>query len=285
MLRDKFLASVNCDGIGFDRQFQQGSGVFEGHGITVGFESDPATVGSTYAAAAADIVAGQWQGLEGWLFLFEGVAGTLARLAMESHVSDLLHPAARLGVERFQGTDFQTIEEVLLDVADCVLHAPFFISPPDVTGHRFKAVVCGKIQVTRIKDWSVAGETVKDRGLKIVVHGAPRTCTEVFQRVTVGGQEALHALTQEKLHKEQPAVTEQCGEVMQLAQAVSDAHQTMSSPVNLHAIARFEGQFEEGLVTHRAHRGYEVMKDGSAPGVTVFGTQALKDLHSSVGMF
>lgn len=125
MLRDKFLASVNCQGIGFDPQFEQGSGVFEGHGITVGFEGDPATIGSTHTAAAADIVAGQWQGLKGWLFLFEGVAGTLARLPMESHVSDLLHPAARLGVERFQATDFQTIEEVLLNVADGVFHASF----------------------------------------------------------------------------------------------------------------------------------------------------------------
>jgi hypothetical protein len=40
----------------------------------------------------------------------------------------------------------------------------------------------------------------------------------------------------------------------------------------LHAIAGLEGQFEESLVTHRAHRGDEVMKDGSAAGVTVFGT-------------
>src|SRR6516164_3408051 len=198
MLRDKFLASVNCDGIGFDPQFQQGSGVFEGHGITVGFESDPATVGSTYATAAADIVAGQWQGLEGWLFLFEGVAGTLARLAMESHVSDLLHPAARLGVECFQGTDFQTIEEVLLDVADCVLHAPLFVSPPDITGHRFEAVVCSKIQITGIKDRSVAGDALKDRGLKIIVHGAPSTCAEVLQCMAVGGQEAFNSLAQEK---------------------------------------------------------------------------------------
>jgi len=91
----------------------------------VGFEGDPAAVGGTHAAAAADIVAGQWQGLEGWLFFFESVAGTFARLAMEPHVSDLLHPAARLGVECFQGADFQTIEEVLLDVANGVLHAPF----------------------------------------------------------------------------------------------------------------------------------------------------------------
>src|ERR1700745_301102 len=69
MLRDKFLAPENCKGIRLDPQFQQGSGVFEGHGITVRFESDPAAIGSTHAAAAADIVAGQWQGLEAWLFL------------------------------------------------------------------------------------------------------------------------------------------------------------------------------------------------------------------------
>src|SRR6266478_1268633 len=272
MLRDKFLASVNCEGFGFDPQFEQGSGVFEGHGITVGFEGDTATVGSTYTAAAADIIAGQWQGLEGWLFLFEGVAGALARLAMEPHVSHLLHPAARLGVECFQGTDFQTIEEVLLNVADGVFHAPFLVSPPDITGHRFEAVVRSKIQVTGIEDRSVAGDAVQYRGLKIIVHGAPSTCAEVFQRVAVGGQEAFHTLAQVKLHKEQAAVTEQRSEVMELAQAVPDAHQTMGSPVNLHAIARFEGQFEERLVTHRTHRGNEVMKDGSAAGVTVFGT-------------
>jgi hypothetical protein len=85
--------------------------VFEGHGITVGFEGDTATVGSTYTAAAADIVAGQWQGLQRWLFLIEGVAGALARFPMEPNVSDLLHPAARLSIECFQGTDFQTTKK------------------------------------------------------------------------------------------------------------------------------------------------------------------------------
>jgi hypothetical protein len=48
-------------------------------------------------------------------------------------------------------------------------------------------------------------------------------------------------LAQEKLHKDQPAVREHRGEVMELAQAVSDAHQTMSSLVDLHTIVRFEG--------------------------------------------
>src|SRR6266436_7270396 len=77
MLRDKFLAPVNCKGIGFDPQFQQGSGVFEGHRIAVGFEGNPATVGGAHAAAAADIVAGQWQGLEAWLFLLKASQGRL----------------------------------------------------------------------------------------------------------------------------------------------------------------------------------------------------------------
>ena len=70
-MRDKFLASVNGNRVGLDAQFQQGSGVFKGYGVTVGFEGDPATVSGTHTAAAADIVAGQWQGLKGWLFLLE----------------------------------------------------------------------------------------------------------------------------------------------------------------------------------------------------------------------
>src|SRR4029077_4989572 len=61
--------------------------------------------------------------------------------------------------------------------------------------------------------------------------------------------------------------------------------QAVSSPVDLQAIARFEGQFEECLVTRRAHRGNKVMENRSAAGVTVFRAQALKDLHSGVGMF
>jgi len=63
--------------------------------------------------------------LKSWLFLFECVAGSFARLAMDSDISNLLHPAARLGIECFQAADLQTIEEVLLDVSDRVLDAPF----------------------------------------------------------------------------------------------------------------------------------------------------------------
>jgi hypothetical protein len=72
---------------------------------------------------------------------------------------------------------------------------------------------------------------------------------------------------------------------MEFARTLTDAHQAVSSPVDLHTVASFEGQFEEGLVTHRTHRGDEVLEDGSAAAVTVFSAQALKDLHSAVGMF
>src|SRR5271166_2274464 len=163
--------------------------------------------------------------------------------------------------------------------------AAFFVSPPDITGHRLEAVVCGKIQITRIKDRSVAGEALQNGRLKIVVHSAPGACTVVFQRVAVGGQEAFHTLAQEELHKEQPAITEHRSEVMEFAHTVVDAHQAVSCPVDLHTIARFKGQFEEGLVADWPHRGNEVVEDGSAASVTMFRAQTLKDLHSGVGMF
>src|SRR4029077_6674788 len=121
---------------------------------------------------------------------------------MDSDVSNLLHPASRLGIECFQGADLQTIEEVLLDETDRVLDAPFFVSPPDITRHRLEAGVCGKIQIARIKDRSATRKAVQYSRLKIVVHSTPRTRTVVFQRLAVGGQEAFHTLAQEKLHKE-----------------------------------------------------------------------------------
>jgi hypothetical protein len=46
-------------------------------------------------------------------------------LAMDSDIRHLLHPSARLGIECFQAADLQTIEEVLLDISDRVLDAPF----------------------------------------------------------------------------------------------------------------------------------------------------------------
>jgi hypothetical protein len=72
---------------------------------------------------------------------------------------------------------------------------------------------------------------------------------------------------------------------MKFARTLAHTHQAMSSPVDLHTVASFEGQFQEGLVTHRPHRGNELVKDGSAAGVTVLGTQALEDLHAGVGIF
>src|ERR1700758_953187 len=120
---------------------------------------------------------------------------------MNSDVSDLLHPAARLDIERFQRTDFQTIEEVLLDVSDRVLHAPLFVSPPNITSHRLEAIVCGKIKIPGIKNRRTTGKPLQYGALKIVVHGAPRGPLKVFQRVAMGGQEAFHTLAQEELHK------------------------------------------------------------------------------------
>ncbi|MGA8482357.1 MAG: hypothetical protein WB696_30670 [Chthoniobacterales bacterium] len=83
------------------------------HSVAVRFEGDPAAVDSAHTAVAADIVTGQWQGLERWLFLLEEIAGTFARFAVEADVGYPFHPTTRLGIERCQRADFQTAQEVL----------------------------------------------------------------------------------------------------------------------------------------------------------------------------
>jgi hypothetical protein len=74
------------------------------------------------------------------------------------------------------------------------------------------------------------------------MHYPAGAAAEVFQRVPMAGQEAFHALAQEELHKKQPAITQDRYEVMEFAQRFPDAHEPMSAPVNLEAIARFEGE-------------------------------------------
>ena len=46
---------------------------------------------------------------------------------------------------------------------------------------------------------------------------------------------------------------------MGFARTVPDAHQAVRGPVDLHAIARFKGQFEVSLVANRSHRGDKVI--------------------------
>src|ERR1700740_793006 len=162
---------------------------------------------------------------------------------MQPDIGDLFLPVAGLSMERFQLANFQTMEEVLLDVTDGVLYPPLLISSPNITGHQFKAIVSRKVQVARIKGRRLAGETLQYRAFEIVMHHPASAAAEVFQRVAMAGQEALHALAQEELHKKEPAITQDRHEVMQFAQSFSDAHQPMSAPVNLEAIARFEGEF------------------------------------------
>jgi len=70
------------------------------------------------AMAGKDVVTGQWQRLEGCLFLLKEVAGAFAHFAVEADVGDLLRPTTRLSIERFERTDFQGAQEVLLDVTD-----------------------------------------------------------------------------------------------------------------------------------------------------------------------
>src|SRR5258708_6620937 len=102
------------------------------------------------------------------------------------------------------------------------------------------------------------------------MHDPASAAAEVFQRVPMPGQKAFHALTQEELHKSETAITEYRHEVMQFAQGFTDADQPMSAPVNLEAIARLEGQLQEGLLTHRPYRGDELLEDRPASGITMF---------------
>ena len=72
--------------------------------------------------------------------------------------------------------------------------------------------------------------------------------------------------------------------IMKLAGGAADLKRAVRSPVDLHAVAGLEGEFEEGGMASGTHFGDERVEDAFAAGVTALGPQSPEDLHAGVGV-
>jgi len=63
---------------------------------------------------------------------------------------------------------FETLEKILLDVADAGFDPSLLVAAADIAGCDREAVVTGKIDIPRIEDGSRAGQTLKDGRFKVV---------------------------------------------------------------------------------------------------------------------
>ena len=102
-------------------------------------------------------------------FFGKEIDGPLPCFAMDAKVGDLIHPAARGGVERGQRAGkFQAGQEVLLYVGDGVLHAAFFVRFAHVAGTGLETVVSGEVEVARMEEGFFAQRMREHTGFQVV---------------------------------------------------------------------------------------------------------------------
>src|SRR5580700_170124 len=93
---------------------------------------------------------------------------------------------------------YQSVEEIFLYVPDTGFDATFFIGSSHGTSPWLEAVVCCKVQVSRMKERPFSSRMVEHSGLRIVDENFGRDSANKLQSVLVSGQEVLCRFAQGK---------------------------------------------------------------------------------------
>ena len=135
-------------------------------------------------------------GIIGGLVLDEGLGDGLVLLVGDPPLArDLDAPGARLRVEVVDRGEFARREEVVADVLDRALDAPFLVGAVRRARARLEAVVPGEREQRRVKAHGVA-LALEHRALQVVVEDDPRHGVEEAERLDVAAQKARHRRAQ-----------------------------------------------------------------------------------------
>ena len=141
------------------------------------------------------------------LFQCEEFDRLFVRFPVNADIGDSVHPVACSSVKCVQaGRQLQAGEEIFLYVPDTAFDTAFFIWPSHVTGTWLEAVVCSKVEVSRMKERPFPGGMLEHSSLRIVDEDFGRNSAEKLQSVLVSGQEVLCRFAQGKLDIAQSAV-------------------------------------------------------------------------------
>ena len=122
------------------------------------------------------------QGVE--LFLGEEFLGRFLGLPVNPDIGHHVQPIARRRIDGLKIRQWQAVEKVLLYITHAIFHASFFLGLGWATGPDFKAMMVGKIQVTRVER-DQAGCPAQDSDLTVIDPYLPHHTAEVFQGVLV----------------------------------------------------------------------------------------------------
>src|SRR5216684_3058582 len=247
------------------------------HGVAVGVKDNPAAAVGAGGAHHRAVIGHGRQRFEQGLLLEEAFKGFAAGLAVNADVGYRVQPMTGGGIDGAKGGDFQTVEEVFFDIPHAVFYAPLFVAFFDLASHRGKAVVGGKVQVARIKARLHAGQVFQHAHLEVVDHNFLGHTTEELQRVSMAGEELLHALAESELHIHEPAVAQDHNKEAQPAPDRADRDRAKAAPVHLGALSSGKLQHQKGGFAHRAHQLNKLLKNAVAAHIAL-SLELLKDL-------
>src|SRR5260370_36779075 len=98
------------------------------------------------------------------------------------------------------------MDEMLLYVPGTGFDATFFIWPPQVTSTWLEAIVCCKVQVSRMKERPFAAGMLQHSGLGIIDEHLKWNTAEELECVLMGAKEAFGTLSKAKLEVTQGGV-------------------------------------------------------------------------------
>ena len=283
MAGDQLFLMIDAQMVWINFQGKARSGVFGGDGVGVGIEPDAELAVGADRLDDADVVWIEREfGERGFLFLEEFRGRGLGR-AVAAQIGHVVEPLPSGWVEQRKVEDFQTGEEVFLDVAHGIFNAAFFMRLADAAGFDAEAVVSGEVLVARIEHGVFADGPAQDGGFQIIDHDFFGHAAEEGEGVLVASQEVLHGFGDGELDVEHPAVAEHHDEEAQAPLAVAHGDRAELAPVHLRTFARREGEREEGLSAWRPYLVNVIPDDGDAPAVAHL-TQTQEDLSGGVRM-
>jgi hypothetical protein len=220
------------------------------HAVEIAADAHHAFVGDPPFEFENRPIRGERQGLQGRLFLGEGLVDDALRGCVHARIGDRVEPMPQLGVEIVEVAKGAAEEEVLADVTKRPFHLAFRFWPVRPASAWLEAIVPGEIDKRAIIDDEAVGVLADDRGLHAIIEDLTRRTADRLESGDMTAQDALQVLVNDEAAPDKPGVAEHHGKQPNDALdagIVGKLHLEMGEvDLRLPARRRFEAHFETG---------------------------------------
>ena len=218
---DELVLVVDAQVVGVELEAERGPGIFGRHRVGVGVHPHAELAAGPGRQNGPQVVRPRRQRSQARALGCEQLDGRAFGGAVQADVGHGVQPLPAGGIEVGKVAQLQAGQEVLLDVADGVFHAAFFVGLANATGGDGETVMVGKVLVTRVEDGRFADGPSQHGAFQVIDHAASRDAAEEVEGVDVGVQEVLHGLGEGELDIHHAAVAEHHDEEAETASGVA----------------------------------------------------------------